>query len=377
MTPGGLGLYLHVPFCGAICSYCHFARTDRHDAALRARTVQAMIRELELRREACAVLGAGRRTVRTCYVGGGTPSVLAPERFSELLAGTLHRLPRTADCEVTAEANPESLTAELAAAWRAAGVNRVSLGIQSLDHQVLRLLGRACDPATSRRALALASRTFPRVAADWILGPGLSRRRLLAELDQALDLGVEHVSLYVLELHPGTPIARAVAAGRLTLPPDHQTEDLYLACGEHLARRGLAQYEVSNFARPGAESRHNRAYWDGTPYLGLGPSASSYWGRRRSSNSAALPAYLRRVEAGEVPEQVVEPLTPAARRLERLVLGLRTAAGVPLALLPPGALDLDAGEREGLWDTAQGRLRLTRRGFLRIDTMEERLAAAC
>ncbi len=377
MTRRGLGLYLHVPFCAAICSYCHFARTDRHDAALRARTVGAMVRELELRREACAVLRGGDRVVRTCYVGGGTPSVLAPERFSELLAGTLHRLPRAADCEVTAEANPESFTAELATAWHAAGVDRVSLGVQSLDHQVLRLLGRRCDPATARRALALAGRTFRRVSADWILGPGLSRRRLLAELDQALDLGVEHVSLYVLELHPGTEIARAVAAGRLALPPDDQTERLYLACGEHLARRGLAQYEVSNFARPGAESRHNRAYWDGTPYLGLGPSASSYWGRRRSTNSAALPAYLRKVEAGTVPEQEVDPLTRAARRLERLVLGLRTAAGVPLELVPPGALDLAAGQREGLWEVAQGRLRLTPRGFLRIDTVEERLAAAC
>lgn len=371
------GLYLHVPFCGAICSYCHFARTDRHDPALRARTVRAMIAELALRQARCPVLRAGRRRVRTAYVGGGTPSQLEPHLFADLLAGTLGRLPRAPGCEVTAEANPETLTAAVATAWRAAGVGRVSLGIQSLDRQVLRLLGRRCDPATARAALDRAARTFERVAADWILGPGLSRPRLLAELDEALDRGVEHLSLYILELHPGTEMARAVATGTVALPPDGVVEGLYLDCAEHLERRGLWQYEVSNFARPGAESRHNRAYWDGTPYLGLGPSASSHWGRRRATGCASLPAYLRRVEAGVVPEDVVDPLTPADRRLERLILGLRTAAGVPRAWLPPGALDLAAGEREGLWTLAGDRLRLTRRGWLRLDTVEARLAAAC
>jgi oxygen-independent coproporphyrinogen-3 oxidase len=374
---GVFGLYLHVPFCAAICSYCHFARTAVHDRPLRDRTVDAMIAELELRRADCATLRDGRRAVRTCYLGGGTPSLLAPDRMAALLQGTLGRLPRTADCEVTAEANPESFTDVLATAWREAGIDRVSLGVQSLDAQVLRLLGRRCDPATARAAIDRACRVFPRVSADWILGPGLSRQRILAELDEAVGRGVEHVSLYILELHPGTEIARAVAAGRLALPPDGEVERLYLACAEHLARLGLAQYEVSNFARPGAESRHNRAYWDGTPYLGLGPSASSYWGRRRSTNTANLATYLRRVEAGEVPEGTVDALSRPARRLESLVLGLRTAGGVPLAILPPGALDLAAGAREGLWTAEGGRLRLTRRGFLRIDTIEERLAAAC
>jgi len=377
MARGPFGLYLHVPFCGAICSYCHFARTAEHDADLRARTVAAMVRELDLRRQRCAVLRDSARRVRTAYVGGGTPSLLEPDLFAGLLAGTLGRLPRTADCEVTAEANPESFTDAVASAWRDAGVDRISLGVQSLDAQVLRLLGRRCDPATARAALDRAARHFPRVSADWILGPGLSRARLLAELDEALDRGVEHVSLYILELHPGTEIARAVAAGRLALPPDGEVERLYLACGRHLAGRGLVQYEVSNFARPGAESRHNRAYWDGTPYLGLGPSASSFWGRRRSTNTANLATYLGRIAAGEVPEGVVDPLDRPARRLEALVLGLRTAAGVPVAWLPAGVLDLDAGAREGLWTVAGGRLRLTARGFLRIDTLEQRLAAAC
>lgn len=370
------GVYLHVPFCGSRCSYCHFARTATHDAVSRRRVVQAMIREFDLRRRVCPGLADGRHEVATVYVGGGTPSLLEPLLLQQLLGRTVDRLPRAEDAEVTAEANPESFTADVAAVWREAGVNRVSLGVQSLDPAVLELLGRGCPPDTARAALALAGRSFARVSADWILGPEVTPARLLAELDEALDLGVEHVSLYILELHAGTPLARAVADGTVVLPPDHETEALYLACGEHLSRRGLRQYEVSNFARPGAESRHNQAYWSGRPFLGLGPSASGFWGRRRYTNARTVDDYLARVEAGALPEDEVDPLTPAARRLEALLLPLRTASGVPCDRLPAGALDLEAGTREGLWTVAAGRLALTPRGFLRIDTIEELLARA-
>ena len=177
------GLYLHVPFCGSICSYCHFARTARHDAGLRRRYVDAVVRELQLRRRACAVLGGARRPLHTVYLGGGTPSQLEPDLMARLLAGTVGALPAARGVEVTAEANPESLTAPLARAWRDAGIGRVSLGVQSLDPGVLRLLGRRCDPATARAALDLAGRVFARVSADWIIGPGLERASLLAELD--------------------------------------------------------------------------------------------------------------------------------------------------------------------------------------------------
>lgn len=381
LRPGG-GLYLHLPFCGAICGYCHFARTADHDPALRRRTVAAMIREFELRRDRCAAFAAGRRPLETAYVGGGTPSLLEPELMAELLAGTVGRLaavtspPTPSLRELTCEANPESFSPDLARAWREAGVDRVSLGVQSLDERVLRLLDRRCDPATARAALALAGRTFPRVAADWILGPDSDRDRLLAELDEALALGVEHLSLYILELHRGTPLAARVATGRVRLASDRQTERLYLACCEHLASRGFVHYEVSNFARPGAESRHNQAYWSNAPFVGLGPSASGFWARRRCTNHADLTAYLAAVEAGRLPEALIDPLDRRARRLERLILGLRTAVGVPLASLPDGALDLAAGEREGFWFITDQRLRMTSRGWLHLDTVEARLAAA-
>ena len=368
------GLYVHVPFCGSICAYCHFARTADHDRERREAFVAGALREFELRRRACPVLGSARRPLATAYVGGGTPSQLEPGLMARLLEGTVGRCERTADLELTAEANPETFTPELAAAWLAAGVNRVSLGIQSLDAGVLRRLGRACDPATARRALALACGLFPRVSADWILGPGVRLEALLAELDEAVALGVGHVSLYILEIHEGTALAARVADGAVTLPPDDEVRAAYLAASRRLAGHGLLQYEVANFARPGAESRHNRGYWRRRPWLGLGPGAHGAWGRWRRANHDGLAAWLADLEAGRLPEAAVEALDPASRRLERVVLALRTREGVPLDWLPAGALDLARGEAEGLWRRQDGCLRLTGHGWLRLDTIEEALA---
>ncbi|MBD3220576.1 radical SAM protein, partial [bacterium] len=360
----------------ALCSYCHFARTDRHDADLRRRWAQAVIREFDLRRRACPALADLGAELATVYVGGGTPSVLEPALFQRVMSRVIDRLPRDDAAEITVEANPESFDDPVADAWRDAGVGRVSLGVQSLDQGVLALLGRRCDPATARRALALACRRFDRVSADWILGPGLTLATVCAELDEAIGTGVEHVSLYILELHEGTPLARAVVAGELVLPADEEVERLYLGCVEHLDRRGLRQYEVSNFARPGAESRHNQAYWLGRPYLGLGPSASGFWGRRRYTNERHLARYLERVERDELPEAEVDRLDRGARRLEAVILPLRTVAGVPLERLPDHALDLAAGRDRGWWTTSDGLLRLTARGFLRIDAIEAQVARA-
>jgi oxygen-independent coproporphyrinogen-3 oxidase len=374
--PRAGSLYLHVPFCARICDYCHFARTDRHDPGLRREVVRAMVRERELRSAACTVLREGRWRLASVYVGGGTPSVLEPELLATLLAGTLAPWPRPASVEVTAEANPESLDEAVLAAWRDLGVNRISLGVQSLAPAVLRQLGRGCDAATARAALRRVCAAFPRVAADWILAPGVRRAVLLAELTEAVALGVEHVSLYILEVHPGTPLARRVADGRVRLPADAEFEELYLAAAARLEKLGLHQYEVASFARPGRESRHNSGYWTGRPYLGLGPGAHGFYGRRRYANAATLATYLAAIARGELPEEVVDSLDPAARRLEGLILPLRTSRGVALAALPAGALDLERGAAEGLWRIGAGRLRLTPRGFLRLDSVEEALARA-
>ncbi|MCP4574306.1 MAG: coproporphyrinogen III oxidase family protein [bacterium] len=370
----GGGLYVHVPFCASICSYCHFARTADHDRAARTAYVDGVLAELALRRESCGLLRDGGRRLGTAYLGGGTPSLLEPVLMERLVAGTVHTLDPAPDCEFTAEANPESLTADLAACWRDLGVNRISLGVQSLAPPVLKVLGRRCGPDTARRALALAGSVFPRVSADWILAPGIAVAALRDELTEAVDLGVEHISFYILEVHEGTPLAADLAAGKLRLPPDERTASLYLEAAAHLERLGLRQYEVSNFARPGTESRHNQGYWRGVPWLALGPAAHGCWGRRRYANLANPVAWRARLDADELPEAEVDLRDTAARRLERVVLALRTGDGVSLAWLPAGALDLAAGHREGLWETRAGRLVLTPRGFLRIDTVEEHLA---
>nr|MEE4267803.1 coproporphyrinogen-III oxidase family protein [Candidatus Krumholzibacteria bacterium] len=373
MTPRDFGLYIHVPFCGAICSYCHFVRTAQHDLDLRTRWVEGARREMDLWLEHCPSLTSGTRQLATAYLGGGTPSQLEPDLMTRLITGTVDRLAHGPDLELTAEANPESLNSEKVKAWRAAGINRISLGVQSLDRGVLDLLGRACDPATARRGLGLATEGFARVSADWIIGPGLVQKNLLAELSEAVDLGVTHFSLYILEVHEGTALARDVHDGRLALPPDSHTEALYLAAGEHLEQLGIAQYEVANFALPGHESRHNRAYWQGRPWLALGPGAHGAWGRRRHANLAGISDWLNAVEQGQLPVGEIDPLDRAARRLEKAILALRTREGLPLAWIPQGTFELDRGEREGLWDLLKGKLVLTRKGFLRIDSLEERL----
>ena len=369
-----MGLYIHVPFCGSICSYCHFARTADHGPETRARFVDLVLAEFELRRIECEILSSGRRLLHTCYLGGGTPSELEPRLMARLVEGTAGSFRLAPDFELTAEANPESLTEGLARSWLDLGISRVSLGVQSLDPGVLKLLGRSCDPATAREGLERACRIFPRVSADWIIGPGLDRETLLAELTEAADLGVEHFSVYILEVHPGTRLATLAEQGTWNPAPDSETEQLYLAVIEHLADLGIPQYEVANFAREGAESRHNQNYWLGRPWLGLGPAAHGFWGRRRYANFDNLDEWGTAIENGRLPEAGVDPLDRSARRLERLILALRTRRGVPLEWLPQSGWDTGQGLREGLWEVREGRLVLTGRGFLRIDSIEERLA---
>lgn len=367
-----MGLYIHVPFCGSICSYCHFSRTADHQPVVRSRYVDSVVKEFDLRWQACPVLQGGRQ-LETAYVGGGTPSELEPELMERLIAGTVGRMEKKPGFEFTCEANPESFDEEKAQRWLAAGINRISLGVQSLDEEALKLLGRACQPDTARRALKLACGTFEKVSADWIIGPGLLEKALLAELDEALAMGVKHFSLYILELHQGTSLEAQVQQGRIKLPADDHTERLYLAAVQFLADHGITQYEVSNFSQPGFESQHNRNYWLRKPWLGLGPSAHGCYGPRRYGNFAHLDDYCQSVEKGNLPEEMIDPLSVSSRFLERIILALRTVGGVPLAWLEEGCLNLDAGVSEGLWSIEKGILKLTTRGFLVIDGIEEKV----
>ena len=313
-----LGLYLHIPFCRSKCDYCDFyslpGREDRMDGYLRA-----LLRQLEE-----AAPGAAGHSVDTVYVGGGTPTVFGGERLTALLAavGRLYRLAPGA--EITCEANPDSAGEELLRALRRAGFGRLSLGMQSADAGELAAVHRRHTPEQTDAAVAAARRVgFENLSLDLICGlPGQTEESWRRTVEHALSLRPEHLSCYGLKVEEGTPLARRVAAGE-ELPDDDAQADRYLWTVERLARAGFWQYEISNFARPGYESRHNLRYWRLEPYLGFGPGAHSDFGGRRFAVPADLAGYL----AGEaVPEG--EAVSPWERGNEYLMLGLRTAAGI-------------------------------------------------
>ena len=313
-----LGLYLHIPFCRSKCDYCDFyslpGGEDRMDGYLRA-----LLRQLEE-----AAPGAAGHSVDTVYVGGGTPTVFGGERLAALLAavGRLYRLAPGA--EITCEANPDSAGEELLRALRRAGFGRLSLGMQSADAGELAAVRRRHTPEQTDAAVAAARRVgFENLSLDLICGlPGQTEESWRRTVEHALSLRPEHLSCYGLKVEEGTPLARRVAAGE-ELPDDDAQADRYLWTVERLARAGFRQYEISNFARPGYESRHNLRYWRLEPYLGFGPGAHSDFGGRRFAVPADLAGYL----AGEaVPAG--ETVSPWERGNEYLMLGLRTAAGI-------------------------------------------------
>jgi oxygen-independent coproporphyrinogen-3 oxidase len=327
-----LALYIHWPFCLAKCPYCDFnshvrERIDqtRFAAALRA----------ELAWEAARLNGdaGGRRPLGSIFFGGGTPSLMAPETVAALIADARRLFDASPDCEITLEANPTSVEASRLRAFRDAGVNRVSLGVQSLDETVLSFLGRRHSVAEARAALELARATFPRVSFDLITArPGQTVAAWRAELREALALADDHLSLYQLTIEPGTAFEAMHRRGELVQLDEATAAAIYDATAEETARRDMAPYEISNHARLGAESRHNLAYWRYGDYAGIGPGAHG-----RVSLGGALLA-TRRHRAPEPWASLVErqghgttdedPVPPADRAREALLMGLRLAEGI-------------------------------------------------
>ena len=323
--PERAGLYVHVPFCSAICPYCDFA-VAKQRAGDGERYVDALTREAR---------GWRRRVGKevafeTLYLGGGTPSALSEEQLETLLTSLRSALPMTEDCFVIFEANPEDVSRAAVKRWRELGVHGVSLGLQSLDDDALRFLGRRHSGREGRSALdVLLSEGFEWLSADLIYSlPGSAPDHFAMELARLPDL--PHLSCYELTIHEGTPFARFEAKGRLTQLPNVAKARWFHAVHEALCERGFEHYEVSNFARHGARSRHNTKYWSGVPYLGLGPSAHSYDGVRRWSNIAPWAGWSEAVSRGVAPLAMVETLDGEARRLEELMLRLRTSDGVDL-----------------------------------------------
>ncbi|MDY7093423.1 MAG: radical SAM family heme chaperone HemW [Acidobacteriota bacterium] len=364
---GGAGLYLHIPFCSAICPYCDFSVLTG-GAEARERFVHDLLREIELwspEREGPRRDGPGRgegwsgAAFDTVYLGGGTPSALAPEQLGRILAAVAQHLPVVAEPWIQLEANPEDVEPSTLQAWRRLGIDTVSLGVQSFDPHALAFLGRRHDGETARRSVSLAQDAgFHTVSLDLIFGwPEQTPERWEADLEQALALAPQHLSCYQLTLHEGTPFGFRQRRGELREMPEDQQAVLFIQAHERLAAGGLVGYEVSNFARsPEHQSRHNRKYWHHVPYLGLGPSAHSFDGRRRWWNVRKVGPWQRQLQAGQRPVDEVEQLGPQELALEAVFLGLRTARGLDLDwveelsgldLEPANAVLFEAWEERG------------------------------
>jgi oxygen-independent coproporphyrinogen III oxidase len=361
----GGGLYLHIPFCGSICSYCHFNRGTDHSLTTRKQFAETVKQELKLR--------ANDLPLNTIYFGGGTPSQLEPDLLAEIIGEIRTQFLVCNDAEITCEANPESFTRDLAKIWKQAGVNRVSLGVQSLDSNVLKTLGRKCNPETAREALELATSEFDNVSADWILAHGCTIDQLKSAFSEAAQLGVKHISFYILELHRNTKMYDLVSSKKLKMIDDSETAELYKAGVQLLEQLGYMQYEISNFAVEGYESKHNSAYWKRVPYLGVGPGASGFDGKKRYQNYSQTSSWSEKIEKGVLPEELTEFPDSESKNLEKLFLGLRTKDGVSLELFKTQKT-LNNGIDDGLWEINGTNLVLTLDGMLQIDAIEEHLA---
>ena len=378
MSPknGGIAsVYVHAPFCVRRCVYCDFAVTVRSTGAVDEWAAA-------LRAELALVTADGdplSDRLDTLYVGGGTPSLLGPTAMRELATVVGEERLAGADLEWTAEANPESFGAEVAGAWRDAGLNRISLGVQTFHEPTLRWMGRLHGAEGARRAVAAAKDAgLDNVSVDLVFGlPAALGRSWSDDLARALALDVPHVSLYGLTVEPATPLGRAVAEGREPPVDEERYREEFLEAAETLARAGYEHYEVSNFARPGSASRHNAVYWDGRPYLGLGNGAHSYVHPVRRWNVRDWNVYRERVTAGQRPEEGRERIDAAAAALERTWLSLRTRAGIALGGLSSGARELvEAWRRTGLATVDADRARLTPEGWLVLDRLTVELDAA-
>jgi oxygen-independent coproporphyrinogen-3 oxidase len=393
MSPGGFlndlvttedfrHVYVHVPFCGRRCSYCDFAIAVRKRVPS-VEFVDGVLAELSGRRPA---VPSG--PLRSIYFGGGTPSKLEPSELGRLLAG----IPRTlgvgelstlgTGAELTLEANPEDVSAESAGAWRAAGFNRISIGVQSFDPSVLAWMHREHSVEQVGVAVRdLRSAGFESISVDLIFAlPESLKRDWTRDLELALALEPDHVSLYGLTVEPHTPLGRWRARGEVDEAPEERYESEFLEANRRLTAEGFEHYEVSNYGKPGKRAVHNSSYWSGAPYLGLGPSAHEFNGLERRWNRSAYAEWLKAVASGADPVEGSERLAESERVAEAVYLGLRTTDGLIVHQneLKTVTRWVDAGwailERSQGTPNA-GQLRLTSTGWLRLDSIAATLTS--
>jgi len=370
------GLYIHVPFCASRCGYCDFntyTAAELGPGASQHEYVDSVLAELRLVRH---ILGPNLPTVRTIFLGGGTPTLLPAAHLAAMLDEIRAEFPVADDVEITIEANPESVTRASFAELVRAGVNRVSLGMQSAVPHVLSVLDRLHTPGQALRAAQDARAAgIERVSLDLIYGtPGESDEDWQISLDSALSAGVEHLSAYALIVEPGTSLARQVAAGQLSPPDDDVLADRYEQADLSLSAAGLDWYEVSNWATsPAGYCRHNELYWTGGNWWGIGPGAHSHIGGARWWNRKHPAAYARLLAEGASPAHGSELLDDGQRRIETIMLGIRLRTGVPVGSLSErGQQRAEEAVTYGLLDRvafADGRAALTMRGRLLADAV--------
>lgn len=366
------GVYIHIPFCARKCVYCDFYSVGARLADW-PRLVSALLDEARVR--VPELTGAGAKC-DTLYIGGGTPSLLPPGEFGRLAAGVLSLTGPVS--EFTVEVNPDDVTGELADAWRGAGVDRVSMGVQSLVDDELRAIGRRHDSRRAREAYDTLRRRFGNVSLDLMFGlPGQTRRSLRESVAGVIDMRSEHVSVYSLMYEERTALTRMRDSGRIDETPEEESAAMFADISEMLDAAGYEQYEISNYSLPGFRSRHNSAYWSGEPYVGLGPAAHSYDGlRTRRANAPDVRAYISRWLDGGGDAVAVETLTDDELREEMIMTRLRTRGGIPLEEFRRrfGAVAfrslLSASRRwvaGGLMEERDGTLALSRRGVMVSD----------
>jgi oxygen-independent coproporphyrinogen-3 oxidase len=366
-------LYIHIPFCSSRCGYCDF---NTYTAAELAGGVsQANFHEFLIQEIQMAAETMGRPNISTIFFGGGTPTLIGAPALNHILESIGNNFSLTTDVEVTTEANPDSVDMQMLKELRSGGFNRVSIGMQSASQKVLKVLQRTHTPGSSEKAALLARDAgFDHVNLDLIYGtPGETDADVRASVNAVLAAGVDHVSAYSLIVEDGTALARQVRSGEVPAPDDDLCADRYAIIDSMLTEAGMQWYEVSNWSEPGAECRHNQAYWSGADWWGIGPGAHSHRGGTRWWNYKHPSRYADSLAGGQSPAEGQETLTPTQQHTETVMLSLRTRVGLSRDLLSPPEWQRSIGLAErGLVDNvglANGAVRLTDSGRLLADAV--------
>ena len=359
------GIYIHIPFCKFACHYCnfHFSTSLRYKNEL----VSALLKEIDLQAKN---FDAGM--VETIYLGGGTPSLLSMDELRSILDKVHQTFSISPDPEITLEANPDDILPGTARDWSGIGINRLSIGIQSFYEEDLRWMNRAHDARQAQSCIHSILPYFNNFSIDLIYGtPGLTDERWKQNVEKAISLNIPHLSCYALTVEPKTPLDKMIRTHKTPdVDPDMQSNQ-FLLLMEWLEPAGYEHYEISNFAKPGFRSRHNSSYWQGKPYLGIGPSAHSFDGTSRWWNVSNNNKYIESIKRGELPFEK-EVLTPVQKLNENIMISLRTSEGLDLSKLSRDEnlrikKDSEKYILQGLMKLEEERLVLTRQGKLRAD----------